>query len=473
MEEKTIGSGKEKTFVSRLGYAFGAAGQECSWALVSSYLSLYYTDVVGLMPVTVSAILMIARIWDAVNDPMFGSIAENSKFKVGRYRGWLLIGTPFLALFNCLTFLNLDIADPLKTIYCTVTYILCGMAYTVVNISHGALGSSMTTDPNERTVLQSWRGIGKNIVSFILNAVMMPMILFFGNGSTSSPKGYLFSAIVFSVICIPCFIMCFMTTKEVIRPVNKSSRKKENGLKKTWASFKISFSDHNTRYLMLAMLFTLVGALGRMGILSYYFVYVLDSPILISGALTAVSLGAVVVYFYLPALAKRIDKKMVGVYSAVALCFCSAMFFFIGEFGWTYLVIPVSFLMGVTNVSPADIIIGDIIDDCWIRTGRRTDGVTYSTMSFAVKFGNAIGGSVGILILGMVGFVANTDMDKAVLTRMNAVINLLPIVLFVAGGICWKKIRLTNETAFKNEQIVKKMLSEQAEQNAREKEITE
>lgn len=469
MSEKTVVIGmtkenkndKKVSLVSRLGYAFGAVGQECSWTLVSTYLSAYYTDVVGLMPVVVSAILLIARVWDAVNDPMFGSIAENSRFKkFGRYRGWILIGTPFLALFNCLTFLNLDISTPWKTFYCAITYILCGMAYTVVNISFGALSSSMTTNPQERTVLQSWRGIGKNIISFIMNAVALPIIVFFGNGSTSSSKGYFITAVIFSIVCIPCFIVCVASTREVIVPAMEQ-RKKGDGLKKAWTSFKIAFSDHDTRYLLLGMLFTLVGAIGRMGVLFYYFNYVLNNALLMAGSMTVMSVGAALSFLYIPSLVRRINKKTVGVLSSVALCICTLVFFFIGEYGWTMAVMPVSFLLGFTNVSPADFLIGDIIDDNWIRTGKRTDGVTYSTISFSTKFGSAIGGSIGILILGMVGFVANTQMDKIVLTKMNAVINLLPIVFFVAGGYCYARIRLTNKIAEKNEEIVKEMMLNQ------------
>ena len=135
------------TLVNKFGYGFGELGSQFSWWIISGYLTLFYTDVVGMMPVVVSAIMLIARIWDAVNDPMFGSIAENSNFKLGRYRAWILLGFPFLVLFNCLVFLNLDIAVNWKAIWCGTTYILFAMAYTVVSISTGALANNMTPNP--------------------------------------------------------------------------------------------------------------------------------------------------------------------------------------------------------------------------------------------------------------------------------------------------------------------------------------
>lgn len=72
--------------------------------MISSYLTVFYSDVVGLAPAVISIIMLIARIWQAICDPVFGGIAENTRSKFGRYRPYILYGAPVLALFNCLTF---------------------------------------------------------------------------------------------------------------------------------------------------------------------------------------------------------------------------------------------------------------------------------------------------------------------------------------------------------------------------------
>lgn len=89
---------------TKIGYGFGECGSQFSCTLVSSYLTVFYTDVVGLTPAVISAIMLIARVWDAVNDPMFGVIAENTRSKLGRFRPYILFGSPILAVFNCLCF---------------------------------------------------------------------------------------------------------------------------------------------------------------------------------------------------------------------------------------------------------------------------------------------------------------------------------------------------------------------------------
>lgn len=454
---------KGLSLVAKIGYGMGEAGSQCSWALISGYLTLFYTDVVGLMPVAISAILMIARIWDAVNDPMFGAIAENTTFKkLGRYRGWILVGTPFLALFNCLTFLNLDIADPLKTIYCGVTYIACGMAYTIVNISTGALANNMTTNPLDRSSLAAWRGTLGNVVSFILNLVTMPAILFFGNGSTSSPRGYFLAALMFSLVSIPFFLFCVGTTKEVVFDRGNKKEKKKGVLKEFWQSLKVTFADHDIRMLILANIFILIGIFGRFGIISYYFIYVVGDPLSMTASMSAMTIGSTIAYVIAPSVIKKVNKKAVGVFSAITVSLSFVGFFLVGQLGSMPLVVAVSFLMGLLNMTQPAMysITGDLIDDNWLRTGKRTEGMTYSMISFATKFGNAVGGSVGVLLLSAVGYVANSDMDAAILTKINAIVNLLPIVLIALGGLCFASIHMTNELALENEQKIKQLKQE-------------
>ena len=92
---------------SKVCYGMAEVGSQFSWTLISSYLTFFYTNVVGLTPVVISAIMLIARIWDAINDPMMGMIAERTRSRWGRFRPYLLWGAPVLALFNILTFTSL------------------------------------------------------------------------------------------------------------------------------------------------------------------------------------------------------------------------------------------------------------------------------------------------------------------------------------------------------------------------------
>lgn len=458
-EQKTVNTAVKIPLWRKIGYGFGELGSQCSWTLISSYLTVFYTDVVGLTPAVISAIMLIARIWDAVNDPMFGSIAENTRTKWGRFRPYILWGAPLLALFNCLTFLNLDIPSSWKVLWCGVTYIACGMAYTAVNISVGCLANSMTAINTERVSLNALRGIMGGLIQMVISAVTMPMILYFGGGSTSSGRGYFMAALVFSIVCIPCFWVCVASTKEIIDGGAKSSedgKAKESTIKNLVNSFKYTFQDRNAVALVLAMFMFLTGVFGRLGIMAYYFIYVLGNAALIAGFATALSAGMLLVNFYAPFLLNHIDKKWVGVISCLCQAACCAAFFFVGEAHMSGAIVVIGFLYGFTNMcSLVSYGLGaEVIDDNWLRTGVRSDGVIYSCISFSTKLGNALGGSVGILILGAVGFVANTEMSSSVLTKMNAVINFGPAICFLLSAVFFIGVHMTNKKAKENEALI-------------------
>ena len=185
---------KKLSLKSYIGYGLAEAGGQFSWTLVSSYLTIFYSDVVGLAPAAISLIMLIARICDAISNPLMGAVTERTHTRWGSFRPYLLFATPFLALFNCLTFLNMDISRNSKIIWCLITYILCGMAYTAVSISTGALANSMTIVNSERVTLNSFRNIIGNAAVFIINAATMPLILYFGNGDTSDGMGIFYGS---------------------------------------------------------------------------------------------------------------------------------------------------------------------------------------------------------------------------------------------------------------------------------------
>lgn len=445
----------------KIGYGMGEAGSQFSCTLISSYLTVYYTDVVGLAPAVISLIMLIARSWDAVDDPMFGAIAENTHTRWGRYRPYILFGAPVVALLNCLTFLNLDLPNVWKAIWCGATYILCGAAYSAVNLSVGCLANSMTPYNKERVSMNAFKGFLGGIVQMLVSAVTMPLILYFGGQSTSSPTGYFLVAVGFSIACIPCFWICFASSKEVIRP--RRQQRRGNTTLALIRSFRYAFSDRNARLLILAMLVFLVGVFGRLGIMAYYFIYVLDNPGLMAGFATIMSFGMFVVNVYAPYLLNRFDKKWVAVGSAAAQAVCCTLFFFAGELHLNGVIMVVGFLYGASNLAAiVSYTMGaEIIDDNWLRTGVRSDGVIYSCISFATKFGNAIGGSVGILALAQVGFVANADLSSQVLTHMNAVINFGPAVFFLIAGVMFAMNGMTNQQGKENEIKICKQMEQQ------------
>lgn len=449
------------SLAKKIGYGMGEAGSTLSFTMIGSYLTVFYSDVVGLAPAIISIIMLIARIWQALCDPIFGGIAENTHSKYGRYRPYLLYVSPLLAIFSTLTFLNLNIPSSAKAFWCMVTYIACCTAYSFANGAVNCVVNSLTSINSERVSANAVKGIISSIFGILLNAITMPMLIKFGGGNANSARGYFLTVLIFSIISIPCFLICFKSTKEVIGG-GISNGEKVNPLVMIGSSFKNALKDWNVAWLTFAMILYLTGIFGRIGIMVYYFIYILENPMGMASFGTAMTAGMLVVNFYTPYLLNHIDKKLVGVLSCILQASCCIAFFFMGQaHAATLLVAAVGFVYGATNmvglVSVS--LVGELIDDNWIRTGKRSDGMIVTVISFSTKIGNAIGGAIGIVILGAVGFVANTTMAPEVLTRMNAVINLGPAVCFIAAIVPFLMIRMTNKKGKENEAKLKEMNS--------------
>lgn len=446
----------------KIGYGLGESASGMSFVMISNYLTVYYSDVVGLAPAVISVIMLVARIWQALCDPIFGGIAENTNTKWGRYRPYILFGAPLLAILNCLTFLNLDLPNSAKAFWCILTYLLSATAYSFANGAVACIVNSLTSLNSERVACNAVKGIVSNTTSMVLSAVTMPLILFFGAGNASSSRGYFMTALVFSVCSLPFFMACFASTKEVIGGGTNhvKGEKKPNPVVMIAKAFAGAVKDWNVAWLMIAMIVYLTGLFGRIGIMVYYFIYILKDPMGMAAFGTAMTGGMLVVNFYTPFLLNRIDKKYVGVIACILQAACCVVFYFMGGAGTASIIVAVvGFIYGATNmVTMVSVsLCGELIDDNWLRTGKRSDGTIGMAIGFSTKIANAIGGSIGIIALGAVGFVPNTEMAASTLNKMNAVINLMPAVFFLLAIIPFLMIRMTNKKGRENEQKIKEM----------------
>ena len=154
-----------------LGYAMVDTAGCLVFALVTTLLQKFYTDVFHLSPLFIMFMFVIARVWDGINDPIMGRICDTVKpGRSGRYRKWILIAALPLAVSAVLMFIKFPgIGEEgngfATSVYATVTYIFFGMAYTVLQIPYGSLASVVTTDAHERSKLSVWRSIGAAVGS--------------------------------------------------------------------------------------------------------------------------------------------------------------------------------------------------------------------------------------------------------------------------------------------------------------------
>ncbi|MEY8492934.1 glycoside-pentoside-hexuronide (GPH):cation symporter [Lachnospiraceae bacterium 29-91] len=434
----------------RAAYGFTDAGGNFAFSMVSSYLTVFYTDVVGLTPAVISVIMLIARIWDGVNDPMMGIICEKTQSRWGRYRPYLLFGAPVLGLCTVLAFTRPGWTGPTQALYCGITYILAGMAYTVTGVASQALANVITRDNQERMILISFRGAISSIATLITSAATMPMILKFGGGNASSSEGYLWTVIIYAILGTICYWIAFAGSKEVITvdpgesiPIGKS--------------LKIAFGDANIRKLLIGFLLYMCGVFGRVGIMVYFFLYVVEQPMWLSIAGTVMTIAMAAPNFVAPFLTKRFEKKSI-ILASLILGAIGGIIIFLGGMMMNLLLILAGTAMfhgcGAAAGTVSFGLIAEIIDDMEVRTGQRADAIVLSVTSFSVKLGNAIAGSLGVVLLGAVGYVANEVQDASTKFAMSGVINLMPAALFLAALIPFVMIAMNKAKATENQKIL-------------------
>lgn len=420
-------------------YSFGDLASQFVWTFVGSYLTIFYTDIVGLTPIAVSAIMMGARVWDAVNDPMMGAIAERTKSRFGRFRPYIAFGSPFLAIFGVLTFTNpFSGSSTAGVIWAAATYIIAGMLYTLTNIPYAALAGVMTEDGQQRVLINTSRSVGMNVGMLIVNACSAPLMLLFSrNGAQSADaRGYLMTVLIYSILSVPLFLVVFFTAKEQVKPL-ESSEKVPIG-----ETIKNIVKNKYLMLITLIMALVMTAFMGRLAIVSYYVIYCMGSFAMISVIMTIPTVAGIVGSLMVPYFTSKFGKKHVLMF-AMTVQAVGLFLIYLAPYDNLVMIIAGCVIYGLFNVAfPITLsMTADAVDYMDLKTGIRTDGTAYATYGLATKFGNAVGGSVGVLVLAAVGYVANEQQTAEAMSGINAVVNLAPAILYIlAVLVCalWK-----------------------------------
>ncbi len=435
-----------------LGYAMVDAAGCLVFSLVTTLLQKFYTDVFHISPMFIMVMFIVARIWDAVNDPMMGRIADTVKpGKYGRYKQWFLYIAAPLAALSILMFvkwpgLGEDGFYTQTCIYATVTYILWGMAYTVLQIPYGSLASVVTTDDGERNKLSVFRSIGAAlgsipvllIASFAyakrLDESGNPVIGENGKAITDMQyKPVIIGVVIISILSMLMLFASFVLNKERVKT---KPRPKEKGA----ASEAVRTLFSNRSFITISLTAMLLLA-GQMFTQSFY-TYVFDDYFhanwmnLASQACTYSPM--IIMMFILPGAAKKIGKKEVSSVGVAAAALANLVLFLLrgmdpGILMWVFLVMCFISGCGLTTlVMQLWAMATDTIDEIEVTTGKRDDGTAYSVFNFFRKLGQVIsaicvnGALIGMNYKYEKGAVQTLDN----LRKMYDLATLIPAVMF-------------------------------------------
>ena len=468
-----------------LAYCVGALGQGMVYAIMSSYISDFYMNVLKLTPLFVLLLMLFARIWDAINDPIMGYIMDRAHPKRGKMRPYLLYTPIPIAILTVLLFYAPNLSGVSLMVYASVTYVLWGMIYTSSDVPFWSLPNAMTPNPAERgDIISKGRtanGVGSAVpmAFFMVLGFILPK--FNLSGTELEKTKYMVIALFCAIVGNILFASVYFKTKERVHIPDPPKRKKgeKTALGRIFSCKPLMLTAlmgvlSSARYMYQA---------GAVHVARYSF-YIgkdltglslaekeaaLQSNVSLVSTVfqVASALGMFGAMLLMPLLFRKFNYKQIIIFTSLLGAAASVIVWFLGyERFW--LCVPFFVIscipLGAINVC-SFAMIGDCLDYMEWKTGARLTGLGSAIQSFVTKFGNAISTSFIIVMYMIVNLnvadinasvTANPlEMTEAVRTGMFSLISIIPAVslllctvpLFFYDLVGEKKDRVTKELA--------------------------
>ena len=443
------------TIKEKIGYALGdAASGGITWKIMSIAFPLFFTNVFGLSFADAAALMLIARLFDVVTDPLMGSIADRTQSRWGTYRPWLIFGAIPFGLIFALLFFTPELGPTGKRIWAYTLSLLMMAVYTMVNVPYGSLLGVMTEDDHEKNQFSAFRMVGAYAMGFI-TLLSFPYLQQLIGGSDQHQYAVL--GAIFGLIAATMTLACGLLTKERCKPIRAekfSFRQYADLLRnKPWIYMTLVAVCTNFfngfRYAAAGYMITycLGGDVTVGKLIINYTVFMAFSEV------TCMLFGAIS-----PAFTRWIgSKRMAFVWASVICCVFSVGYFFIPmNPAYIWLMVAVSILtsIGAGLYSPLLwSMYADVADYATEKNGTSSTGLIFSSGTMAQKLGGAISGSLIALLLGIAGLVSETNVltgetivtitnEESVRTMIWSLFSLFPATIALVMGVLAYKFPL-------------------------------
>ena len=395
----------------KIGYGLGdAAAGGITWKVMSIAFPFFFTNIFGLTVADAGALMLLARLFDVVTDPLMGALADRTKSRWGTYRPWLIFGAIPLGLVFALLLYTPNFGPVGRRIYAYAMYLLMMVVYTAVNVPYGSLLGVMTDDSDERNQFSSFRMVGAYAMGFITLfsfPYLQKMV-----GGTPAHQYAVLGAVLGGVAALGT-LACGLLTRERLEPV----RAEKFSLK--------PFADliHNKPWIYLTLIGICTNFFNgfRYAVAAYLFEYCMKGDVTVSGLIinyTVFMMFGEAVCMIVGGLTPRFtkwvgSKHKAFMWSAIICAVSSIAFFFIPmDPAWIWVMIANVIItsVGIGIYSPLLwSMYADVADYATEKNGTSSTGLIFSSGTMAQKFGSAISGALVALLLGAAGLLSSQD----------------------------------------------------------------
>lgn len=432
-----------------IGYAFGDLGCNLSFQLISTYMYLFYTQCIGVSAEHWAWIIIVSKIWDAVNDVLIGRLVDSRRIGTkNKFIPWILVGGVGLVVLTVMVFTPIQgLPQTAKIIWCLASYCLWSVAYTLVNVPYGSLHSVLTENPKQRTALSTFRSIGAGVG--VVFTMLLPHMVYDAENQLSANRMFLVS-IVFSVAALGFFFaLSRMVTERVTR---EETHEKVNYI----STVKSFFTNRAMVGITVATVAIVIFYNSSMSVNNLVFQFYFNDAKKSSLAMIASYVPLVAMMPFASMIVSKIGKKKFICISGLVSAAAGALMLFLpitpDKKG---MVLYVGGLM-LVNIGCCvfQIIVWAIVADCieksYREKGVREEGSLYAIYSFFRKLAQGVGSALVALSLGMVGYVENVAVQTA--EASAGIKNLYIIFLIVGLAVMTLSMQFIYNIGFKEEQ---------------------
>ena len=431
-------------FRDKLGYLFGDFGNDFTFILSTMILTKFSTDILGIAPAVIGTIMMLARFVDGVTDVTMGRICDRSPLtRAGKFKPWILRMCIPVAAASFLMYQGGIASWPMgaRIAYIAITYLLWGsFCYTAINIPYGSMASAISPEPGDRQSLSTFRTMGGMLAGMVIG-IALPIIAYekvtLADGTikeTLIGSKVTFAALVFSILAIISYLLCYALIKERVA-VESHERQKGPTVS---GMLKSAFTNRALLSIIVASVVMLLAQLTMQNMAAYIYPDYYGNAGAQSASTVFMMLGMIVAAAVSKPLAKKYGKAEVSVVSNLFAAIIMVLIWFIKPQNvWVYCSLQLLCWLGLGIFSMVSwALITDVIDYSELRNGIREDGSVYAMYSFARKLGQALAAGISGWLLTAIGYSSSAasqglPQTESVLNGIFNISTLLPALGFL------------------------------------------